>query len=114
MIRRTRLYGVLLITTILCGASSVAAQTGSGISGVVKDSTGAVLPGVTVEASSPALIERTRTVSTDGQGVYNFTDLRPGAYSVTFTLQGFDTIKREGIELTSSFTANVNAVLTVG
>jgi len=114
MIRRTRLYGVLLIATILCAPSSVDAQTGSGISGVVKDSTGAVLPGVTVEASSPALIERTRTVSTDGQGVYNFTDLRPGVYSVTFTLQGFDTIKREGIELTSSFTANVNAVMTVG
>ena len=73
-----------------------------------------MLPGVTVEVSSPALIEKTRTITTDGQGVYNFTDLRPGVYEVKFSLEGFDAVKREGIELTSTFTATVNAVLSVG
>jgi Carboxypeptidase regulatory-like domain len=88
-------------------------QTGS-IAGLVRDSSGAVLPGVTVEASSPALIEKARSVVTDGQGRYQLVDLRPGTYSVAFTLQGFSTVKREGIELTSGFTANVNADLRVG
>src|SRR5712692_2347110 len=73
----------------------------SGIAGVVKDTTGAVLPGVTVEASSPALIEKVRAVVTDGQGQYKIVDLRPGVYTVTFTLPGFSVVKREGIELTS-------------
>jgi hypothetical protein len=89
------------------------AQTGS-IAGVVRDTTGAVLPGVTVEASSPALIEGTRTVTTDDKGQYKIVDLRPGVYAVTFTLAGFNTIKREGIELTTGFTAPVNADLKVG
>ena len=80
----------------------------------VKDSSGAVLPGVTVEAASPALIEKVRTVVTDGDGQYKVVGLVPGAYSVTFTLTGFNTVKREGIELTSSFTATVNADLRVG
>src|SRR5215471_7443011 len=75
------------------------------ISGVVKDTTGAVLPGVTVEAASPALIEKTRSVATDSQGQYKILDLRPGTYSVTFTLTGFSTVKREGIELPAQFTA---------
>ena len=90
------------------------AQSGSSIAGVVKDSSGAVLPGVTVEAASPALIEKVRTVVTDGDGQYKIVGLVPGAYSVTFTLTGFNTVKREGIELTSSFTATVNADLRVG
>jgi hypothetical protein len=90
-----------------------AAQTGS-IAGVVKDTTGAVLPGVTVEASSPALIEGTRSVTTDDKGQYKIVDLRPGVYTVTFTLAGFNIIKREGIELTTGFTAPVNAELKVG
>jgi hypothetical protein len=114
MIRRTRLYGVLLIATILCGASSVAAQSAAGIAGVVKDATGGVLPGVTVEASSPALLEKVRTAVTDGQGVYSFTDLRPGTYTVTFTLTGFNAIRRDGIELTTSFTATVNVEMAAG
>src|SRR4029079_2142622 len=82
--------------------------------GVVRDATGAVLPGVTVEAASPALIERTRTAITDSQGQYRIIDLRPGVYSVTFTLQGFNTFRRDCIDLTASFTANVNADLKVG
>src|SRR6476620_4141721 len=73
-----------------------AAQTGSsGIAGAVKDSSGLVLPGVTVEASSPALIEKTRSVVTDGEGQYKIINLRPGTYTVTFTLTGFSPVKRE-------------------
>ena len=84
------------------------------ITGVVKDPSGAVLPGVTVEAASPALIEKVRSVVSDGTGQYRIQDLRPGLYTVTFTLPGFSTVKREGIELTGSFTATVNADLRVG
>ena len=84
------------------------------ITGVVKDPSGAVLPGVTVEAASPALIEKVRSVVSDGTGQYRIQDLRPGTYTVTFTLPGFSTVKREGIELTGSFTATVNADLRVG
>ena len=95
-------------------ASQVQAQQGSGIAGVVKDSSGAVLPGVTVEASSPALIERVRDAVTDGAGQYKIINLLPGTYTVTFTLPGFSTFKREGIELTTNFTATVNADLKIG
>jgi hypothetical protein len=84
------------------------------ITGVVKDTSGAILPGVTVEAASPALIERVRSVATDGSGQYRIENLRPGTYVVTFTLPGFAVIKREGIELTGTFTATVNADLRVG
>jgi hypothetical protein len=100
---------MLLLVPVLAGA-----QSGSGIAGVARDSSGAVLPGVTVEAASPALIEKMRTGVTDGQGRYNIVNLVPGVYSVTFTLTGFTTVKREGIELTASFTANINAELRVG
>src|SRR5262249_32407561 len=86
----------------------------AGIAGNVKDSSGAVLPGVTVEAASPALIEKTRSVVTDGNGNYKIENLRPGTYSVTFTLPGFNTVKRDGIELAGSFVAAVNADLKVG
>src|SRR6185503_16232451 len=84
------------------------------IAGVVKDASGAVLPGVTVEAASPALIEKVRTVVSDGSGQYRIIELRPGTYTVTFTLPGFNAVKREGIELTGNFTATVNADLRVG
>ena len=84
------------------------------IAGTVKDASGAVLPGVVVEAASPALIEKVRTAVTDGTGQYRIEDLRPGTYTVTFTLQGFSTFRREGIELTGSFTATINADLKVG
>ena len=89
------------------------AATGS-IAGVVRDTSGAVMPGVTVEAASPALIERVRTVVTDAAGAYRIVELRPGTYTVSFTLPGFTTVRREGIELTTSFTAAVNAELRVG
>jgi hypothetical protein len=84
------------------------------IAGVVTDDSGAVLPGVTVEASSPALIERVRSVVTDATGQYKIVALIPGTYAVTFTITGFTTVRREGIELVSSFTAPVNAQLKVG
>jgi hypothetical protein len=84
------------------------------ITGVVKDASGAVLPGVTVEAASPALIEKVRTATTDGSGQYRIIDLRPGTYAVTFTLPGFSSVKRDGVELTGTFTATVDADLRVG
>lgn len=90
------------------------AQSTGAIAGVVRDTTGGVLPGVTVEASSPALIEKVRAVTTDGLGLYRIVDLRPGIYSVSFTLPGFATVRREGIELTAGFTATVAVELRVG
>ena len=91
-----------------------AAYAQASIAGVVRDTSGAVLPGVTVEAASPALIEKVRSVVTDGTGQYKVVDLRPGTYSVTFTLPGFNTFKRDGIELAGTFTATVNAEMRVG
>jgi hypothetical protein len=90
------------------------ASAQSSITGLVRDTSGAVLPGVTVEATSPALIEGARTAITDGQGLYRIVDLRPGPYTVTFTLSGFSTLRREGIVLQAEFTATVNAELAVG
>lgn len=90
------------------------AQQASGIAGVVRDSAGLAMPGVTVEAASPALIEKVRTVTTDGEGRYNIVDLRPGAYTVTFSLTGFSTVRREGISLGAGFVASVNITLAVG
>src|SRR5881409_3914042 len=86
----------------------------SAITGLVTDATGGVLPGVTVEAASPALIEQTRTAVSDGSGRYRIEDLRPGTYKVTFTLPGFSTFVREGVVLESEFVASVNAQLRVG
>src|SRR5439155_17155476 len=84
------------------------------IAGTVRDTSGAVLPGVTVEVSSPALIEKVRTATTDGSGQFQITQLRPGTYSVTFTLPGFTVVKRENVELTSDFTATINADMRIG
>jgi hypothetical protein len=103
-----------MVGVVLLCARDLFAQGQTAIAGIVRDATGAVLPGVTVEASSPALIERSRTAITDSQGQYRIIDLRPGVYSVTFTLQGFNTFRRDGIELTNTFTAQVNAELKVG
>jgi hypothetical protein len=96
--------------------AAVAAQgtAGGSVAGVVHDNSGAVLPGVTVEASSPVLIEGTRSVVTDGQGLYQVVNLRPGTYVVTFTLPGFSTFRREGIIVATGFTATVDATLAVG
>src|SRR6266481_4035646 len=90
------------------------AQFSGAITGVVKDASGGVLPGVTVEAASPVLIEKVRSVITGDTGQYRVVDLRPGIYSVTFTLPGFSTVKREGIELTGTFVATVNGDMKVG
>src|SRR5438067_2146523 len=106
--------GFLVLVSAFFLASLASAQQGSGIAGVVRDSSGLALPGVSVEAASPALIEKSRTVQTDGEGRYSIVDLRPGTYTVTFTLEGFSTVKREGIELTSGFTAPLNMSLSVG
>ena len=92
----------------------IAAYAQASITGVVKDTSGAVLPGVTVEVASPALIEKTRSTVTDGSGLYQIISLPPGTYTVTFTLTGFNTVKREGIELTGSFVASINADMKVG
>src|SRR3989475_7917745 len=90
------------------------AQTGAALTGIVTDSSGAVLPGVTVEAKSPALIEQLRSAVTDEGGRYRIVDLRPGTYTVTFTLPGFTTVTRDGIDLSGTFIATVNAELRVG
>src|SRR2546426_4741151 len=106
---------VMLWFVVLLPAAARAQSSGAGaITGVVRDTSGAVIPGVTVEAASPALIDRVRSVVTDERGLYRIVDLRPGTYSVTFTLPGFNTFKREGLELTTSFTATINAEMTVG
>jgi hypothetical protein len=91
-----------------------AAWAQSVFAGTVKDSSGAVMPGVTIEAASPALIEKVRSAVTDENGVYRIIDLRPGVYTLTFTLPGFNTVTREGIELGSNFTATINVELSVG
>ena len=103
---------VLFVLTCLVIPASAYAQ--ASITGVVKDASGAVLPGVTVEAASPVLIEKVRTAVTDGTGQYRVVDLRTGIYSVTFTLTGFSTVKRDDVELTGAFTATINAELKVG
>ena len=102
---------VVLSWTLMTPAVALAQAS---ITGVVKDTSGAVLPGVTVEASSPALIEKVRSAVTDGNGRYQIIDLRPGAYRVTFALPGFSTVARDGIELTGSSAARIDADLRVG
>jgi hypothetical protein len=98
----------------LVAFTPAAAYAQASIVGLVRDTSGAVLPGVTVEASSPALIEKVRSVVTDGTGQYRIQNLRPGTYTVAFSLPGFATVRREGIELTGSFVATVNGDLRVG
>src|SRR5438552_5577643 len=105
------LMGVILLLFV---PAIAAAQTGAAVTGVVADTSGAVLPGVTVEARSPALIEQLRSAVTDESGRYRIVDLRPGTYSMTFTLPGFASVMREGIELSGTFVANVDAQLRVG
>ncbi|HKC81287.1 MAG TPA: carboxypeptidase-like regulatory domain-containing protein, partial [Gemmatimonadaceae bacterium] len=100
-------FGFALLLPVVASAQAT-------ISGVARDASGAVLPGVTVEAASPALIEKVRTAVTDGTGQYAIENLRPGLYSVTFTLPGFAAVKREGVELSGTFTARINADMRVG
>jgi len=108
-----RIVGLLVIGFAWLPLDAAAQQTGS-IAGLVTDASGSVLPGVTVEASSPALIEKVRVVVTDGTGQYRIVDLRPGIYTVTFQLPSFSTVRRDGIELSVGFTATINAELRVG
>jgi len=102
------------VLTVVALAGNVSAQGAGAIAGVARDASGGVLPGVTVEVSSPALIEKVRSVVTDGEGQYKVVDLRPGVYSVTFSLAGFSTFKRDGIALSAGFTATINGDLKVG
>jgi hypothetical protein len=110
MRRLTR--GLLVVAGLVMVPAAAHAQ--GSITGVVKDTSGAVLPGVTVEAASDVLIEKVRSAVTDGSGQYRIIDLRPGTYRVTFTLPGFNTFRREGLELPADFVSTVNADLRVG
>jgi hypothetical protein len=111
--RRVPLTSAFLIAVVtLLVPAIVYAQ--SAIVGVVKDNTGAVIPGVTVEAASDVLIEKVKSGVSDGNGQYRIIDLRPGTYIVTFTLPGFQTVRREGIQLPAEFTATINAELKIG
>ena len=114
---RMRQLGVAQFALVLCSlllVPAVVSAQDAGISGVVSDDTGGVLPGVTVTAASPALIEQQRIAITDGQGQFAFVGLAVGTYSVEFSLPGFNQIRREGVELTSGFTANISVELGVG
>ena len=102
-VMRKCLWGMLLVAVVILLPSSASAQ--ASIAGSTRDTSGAALPGVTVEASSPALIEKVRTAVTDERGLFRIVNLPPGTYSVTFALPGFNQVKRDGIELTGSFTA---------
>src|ERR1700730_17216290 len=108
--------GLLAVASLTFMSSPVSAQGTSSatIVGVVTDTSGAVLPGVTVEASSPVLIEKVRSAVTDERGEYRVVQLIPGTYTVTFTLTGFASFRREGIELPPSFNATVNIQLRIG
>jgi hypothetical protein len=115
-VTRHCLQGLIACAYLASAPSPAVAQGGvSGtIAGVVKDISGAVIPGVTVQAASPALIEKTRDAVTDSEGRYSIVSLRPGIYTVTFSLEGFASVKREDIELDANFTATVNADLKLG
>ena len=106
---------VLLIALVLptAAAAQGALERGT-LTGTVRDTSGAVLPGVTVEAASPALIEKVRTAVTDSAGVYRIVNLDPGAYSLTFTLTGFSQVRRENIELSGSATLTIPIEMRVG
>src|SRR5687768_7496342 len=110
-ISRARIWVAVLAA---CVAVPEFAFAQASITGTVRDTSGAVLPGVSIEASSPALIEKVRTAVTDGAGQYRIEALRPGAYAITFSLAGFSGIRREGIELSGSFVATVNVEMRLG
>src|SRR5262249_41118691 len=109
-----RILVASVIAALLPTAARAQGTSAASISGVVTDTSGAVLPGVTVEASSPVLIEKVRSAVTDERGEYRIVELRPGIYSVTFTLTGFATLRREGLELPPSFNATVNTQMRIG
>ena len=109
-----RVFRIAVGVLFVCLPAIALAQTSPSLAGLVKDTSGAVLPGVTVEAASPALIEKVRSVTTDATGQYKIVDLRPGTYTVTFSLTGFGSVKREGVELAGAGTFQINADLKVG
>ena len=112
MKRLVRVGVVVSLAVFFAPLMSMAQGTSAAsITGVVRDESGGVLPGVTVELSSPALIEKVRTTATDIDGAYRISELRPGTFSVSYTLQGFSVLRREGIVLSPSFTATINIVL---
>ena len=111
MVKTLRILSLALASLVVASSLAVAQAV---VTGVVKDASGAVLPGVTVEAASPALIEKVRTGVSDGSGQYRIVDLRPGSYTVTFSLAGFNTLKREGVGLSGTATVVINADLKVG
>src|SRR5687767_4851362 len=110
---RRKMMSVFLTLGCVAGLPTLA-HAQSAIAGTVKDASGGVLPGVTVEASSPVLIEKVRTVTTNEQGQFTIVDLRPGVYSVRFSLPGFNAYVRDGLELPTDFTATINAEMRVG
>ena len=109
---RVAIRAALVVASLLAVSSAAFAQ--ASIAGIVKDTSGAVLPGVTVEAASPVLIEKIRSAVTDANGQYRIEDLRPGTYAVTFRLSGFSVVQRPGIELTGTFSAKIDAEMKVG
>ena len=107
------------LASVACFLIAVAALPASSwaqssIAGLVTDTSGAVLPGVTVEVSSPALIEKTRVATTDSEGRYEIVNLRPGTYAVVFSLPGFNTFKRDRIDVLSNVNVPINAQLGLG
>jgi hypothetical protein len=109
---RTFVAGLLAVTSLFL--IPLAARAQGSIAGSVKDTSGALLPGVTVEASSPALIEKTRAAVTDNAGQYKIVDLPPGPYAIAFTLTGFKTVRREGVLIQGTFAAPVSIEMQVG
>jgi hypothetical protein len=111
VVRYSSLAGAVFALALLLAPAVTSAQE---IAGVARDASGGVLPGVTVEASSPALIEKVKSATTDGSGLFRITDLRPGTYTVTYVLPGFVTVRREGVQLTTGVAVTLNAELRVG
>src|SRR5262245_48630089 len=110
-LKRSLRFCLAAVSIALAPATVLAQST---IAGAVRDASGAVLPGVTVEASSPELIEKSRTVVTNGEGRYSIVDIRPGVYTVTFALQGFNTVRLEEIIVPADVSVPVNAEMKVG
>src|SRR5688572_28137114 len=113
MYQRVRPVLLAFAVTLLLLPATAVAQTGS-ISGTVRDPQGSVMPGVTVEATSPQLIEKVRSTTTDGNGRYQIQSLPTGTYTVSFKLAGFATVDHSNVEISTDFTAPVNAEMTVG